>query len=123
MTVTSYLLIAIAALIIFSFLFGNQKKNFQEIDSEELKQMMKTKDVKLVDVRSKREMLAGVIGQPLKIELSGSFGNEVQKLNRNEKYVVYCRSGRRSAMASNMMTKLGFKQVYNLKGGYNAWTP
>ena len=121
MTVTTYLLIAIIAILVLSFLFQNKNKSYQDISSDELKDFMKNKDVDLIDVRTAREVQAGVIGKPHRIELSSSFGKDVQKLNKDKKYVVYCRSGRRSAMASNMMSKLGFKEVYNLKGGYNSW--
>ena len=121
MTITTYLLIAIIAILVLSFLFQNKNKSYQDISSDDLKEFMKNKDVEMIDVRTAREVQAGVIGKPHKIELSSSFGKDVQKLNKDKKYVVYCRSGRRSAMASNMMSKLGFKEVYNLKGGYNSW--
>jgi len=34
---------------------------------------------------------------------------------------VYCRSGNRSGEAKKIMTLMGFKAVYNLKGGYSNW--
>jgi len=124
MTITTYLLMSIALIIVLSFFFRGRggNKAYEEISAEDLKSMLKDKDVQLIDVRTSAETRSGVIGKPHKIELSSSFGKDVQKLNKHKKYVLYCRSGRRSAMACNMMTKLGFKHVYNLKGGYNAWT-
>lgn len=35
--------------------------------------------------------------------------------------LVYCRSGRRSVEAAKLLASLGYKEVYNLKGGFLAW--
>ena len=40
---------------------------------------------------------------------------------KGEEIVVYCRSGGRSAMATNFLMQNGFKSVKNLKGGILAW--
>ena len=46
-----------------------------------------------------------------------------QKLDRykDKKIVVYCNSGVRSKIACNILVQHGFKEVYNLKGGIDAW--
>ena len=35
--------------------------------------------------------------------------------------IVYCRSGARAALAALTLKTLGFENVANLKGGFNAW--
>ncbi len=47
---------------------------------------------------------------------------ELEKLDRNKKYLLYCRSGKISGKTLKMMNKLGFKEAYNMKGGILAWS-
>jgi len=53
--------------------------------------------------------------------------NEIEKhLNqippdRNTKIVVYCRSGRMSAIAARKLLDIGYKNVFDLRGGMKAW--
>jgi adenylyltransferase/sulfurtransferase len=42
-------------------------------------------------------------------------------LNPDDEIVVYCRSGQRSAWATEQLMHLGFQKVLNLKGGLMAW--
>ena len=35
--------------------------------------------------------------------------------------VVYCQSGKRSNVAADTLTDLGYKNVYNIRGSMNAW--
>ena len=35
---------------------------------------------------------------------------------------MYCRSGNRSGKAAKLMKELGFAEVYNLEGGFGAWS-
>jgi rhodanese-related sulfurtransferase len=48
---------------------------------------------------------------------SGSFGTEIAALPTDTTYAVYCRSGRRSAIAADQMAAAGFTSVVNLSGG------
>lgn len=45
----------------------------------------------------------------------------LSRLDRSMKYLVYCRSGYRSAHTSALMAQMGFKEIYNLIGGTIAW--
>ena len=121
---TTYIIIAAVVLIIAVLFLRSKSDNqpFNNISVSELIPLMKDKDTVLVDVRTKNEIYQGVIGKPLKIELGPSMSKKLSTLDKDKKYVVYCRSGRRSVLASNMMVKMGFKDVNNLLGGYNKWT-
>ena len=74
-----------------------------------------------IDVRTPKETAQGVIGAPKLITLGPGMKGKLSKLDRSKKYIVYCRSGKRSAMASNIMAGMGFSDVNNLEGGYLAW--
>ena len=49
------------------------------------------------------------------------FKEQLNKLDKNKKYIYHCRSGSRSARAVPIFKELGFKEVLELDGGINAW--
>jgi rhodanese-related sulfurtransferase len=120
---TIYIIMAIA-IFIFSVIFINRKSedlSFTNVSVGELYQLMKDKKTELIDVRTQNEISQGIIGNPLLIELGVGMRKKMAILDKSKKYIIYCRSGRRSVVASNIMLKMGFKDVNNLVGGYNAW--
>mgnify|MGYP002403810213 CR=1 FL=1 len=85
----------------------------------------KTSDskVQLVDVRTPEEYVQGHIDEALNINvLADNFSTEIQKMDKTKPVYIYCRSGSRSARAAKAMQELGFKEIYDLKGGYLAWS-
>ena len=50
------------------------------------------------------------------------FREKMDQLDRDKTYLVYCRSGGRSASAGAVMEEMGFTRIYNLVGGYTAWS-
>ena len=83
-----------------------------------------SEDVILLDVRTDSEVAEGMIEGAIQIDYrKDNFRDEVAKLDSSKTYVVYCRSGGRSASASKIMTEeLGFKHVNNLLGGYSDYS-
>ena len=76
----------------------------------------------ILDVRTPDEFRGGHIPKAINIDLySADFRSEIGKLDKNKKYLVYCRSGVRSAQASEIMRELGFKNIFNLLQGFNQW--
>ena len=53
---------------------------------------------------------------------SPTFKDEINKFDKNNIYVVYCRTGIRGAAARDIMKGLGFQEVYNISGGIIDWT-
>ncbi len=71
----------------------------------------------ILDVRTKEEFDEKHIAKAINLDLtSSSFEEEIDKLDRNKKYLVYCRSGNRSSMAELIMLKKGFNEVYSVDG-------
>ncbi len=76
----------------------------------------------LIDVRQPEEREIATIGG-MNIPLSElSEGLDQLKDRRDERIVVYCRSGARSDNAAAFMMSMGFTRVYNLQGGILAWS-
>lgn len=118
----TYILIALfVGLALAFFIKPSGGNNFTNLSIHEMSNLMKDRNTVLIDVRTPRETRQGMIGKPLKIELRSGMEQKFSTLDKDKKYVLYCRSGSRSAMASNMMVKMGFNDVNNLKGGYLAW--
>jgi thioredoxin len=79
-------------------------------------------NIQLVDVRTSEEFLSGHIKNAKNIDVNGpNFEAEVASLYKDIPVYVYCHSGSRSADAANQLSKMGFKQVFNLNGGIMAW--
>ena len=45
----------------------------------------------------------------------------LNKLDKEKPYIIYCMSGNRSSKASHVMKSLGFKIIYHYKKGYKDW--
>lgn len=86
------------------------------------KKIESTANAQLVDVRTPEEFKEGHLKGFTNIDWQGAnFQAEISKLDKNKPTFIHCRSGKRSAAANEAMLKLGFKEVYDLKGGINAW--
>jgi len=86
-----------------------------EIDAAKAQALVRSGAL-LVDVRERSELaqtgwLKGAIHRPM-----STFGQQARALPADRPIVLYCRSGRRSAIAGDILKSLGFTQVYNLGG-------
>jgi rhodanese-related sulfurtransferase len=52
---------------------------------------------------------------------SDTFKNELDKLDKNKTYLIYCRTGRRTGLTLDIMEEPGFIEVYNMLGGITQW--
>ena len=76
----------------------------------------------IVDVRTPEEYNEGHIAWSVNIDWDGDdFDSQIQALDKNASVFVYCYGGGRSSGAAKEMRKQGFKNVYDLKGGFAAW--
>ena len=85
--------------------------------------MIKNPNVQLVDVRTLAEHMEGHIPGSLNINVKdeANFPTAIDSLlNKSQEVAVYCRSGRRSRTAADILVKKGFK-VYNLDKGILNW--
>jgi rhodanese-related sulfurtransferase len=77
----------------------------------------------LIDVRTPEEFAAGHLEGAVNINFfDDNFEDQIKQLDRSKTVFVYCKSGGRSGKASNMMQALEFEKIYDMAGGYTAWS-
>ena len=87
------------------------------------KQALIDKKGTILDVRTVEEFENSRIPDSKNIDFYNpqNFIQEIEKLDKNISYYIYCRTGVRSANSCALMKELGFKKTYNLVGGIVEW--
>lgn len=76
----------------------------------------------VIDVRTPEEFAEGHLEGAVLIDVNDpDFEARIAELDRDQPYVLYCRSGNRSAAARQVMADLGFVDVADVDGGITAW--
>jgi rhodanese-related sulfurtransferase len=75
----------------------------------------------LLDVRTAAEVSEGAITGARNIVYDDSFAGKLANLPTDVPIFVYCAAGKRSAKAAEILKEKGYKEVYQLKGGLDAW--
>ena len=80
-------------------------------------------NVILLDVRTPEELAenGNIPGAKNHDFYAEDFKSNIDAMDRETPVMLYCRSGGRSGKAAAMLKEMGFKQVYDLNGGYTAW--
>lgn len=101
----------------------SQSQNVTSLDVAQFEKQIKEKSDKIIlDVRTADEFNEGHIPGAVMIDYyRNDFREQVNKLDKTKPVFVYCASGVRSSSAAKILAQSGFTQVYNLKGGINAW--
>ena len=74
----------------------------------------------VIDVRSKADFDKGHIEGAISIPHE-ELKTKSADLDKNKKYAVHCNKGTTGNAAQNLLLNLGFKEVYNISGGYNQY--
>jgi rhodanese-related sulfurtransferase len=77
----------------------------------------------ILDVRTPEEFSEGYIANATNLNIydANTFMSKIQSYNKENSFYLYCKSGARSAQACQIMSQLGFNNVYNLLGGITNW--
>jgi len=114
----STILITIAVLYLIIKLFGYLSRlGIKQIRPQDLDQK---KGIILLDVRTDKEYAQGHIPGAVHVPLT-DIGEKIKKLKKDKDIVVFCQNGSRSIWAIKRLMGMGYKNLYNLKGGYRAW--
>lgn len=103
-------------------LTGNQQTTMKEVTVQELKKMKDSgEDFQLIDVREVHEYdICNLEGELIPMS---DIPYNVDKISKDKKVVIHCRSGKRSGdMLLWLEKNHGFTNLYNLKGGVLAWS-
>ena len=83
----------------------------------------KLKNAILLDVRTPEEYSFGHLDGAMNVNWYDiDFKEKVDDLERSKTVYLYCKAGGRSAKAAAVMREMGFTNVVNLEGGYDAFT-
>ncbi len=113
--------------IVFSLLlisyFFNAQTNLQHVDAPTFKKLMLQKEAVLIDLRTNDELInKGKIKGATQIDFfSKTAEAQIEKLDKNKTYLLYCAGGGRSGECAELMQKLGFKNIVNLEKGFDDW--
>lgn len=129
MTKATYLigisLVLLTILVIFTNMSTPQVTSaaqLQTVGVSEFAYQIKTDNAVLLDIRTPQEFADGKIEGATNLDFySPSFIEQLQQLDRNAEYKIYCNSGNRSSSALEIMERLGFTNVTELGGGIQAW--
>lgn len=111
-------------IIVFAVLAANGGLNGAPFDLEaiEFKTQLNNGTAHLIDVRTPEEFEDIRIEGAQNIDFNApDFEAQIAQINKSEPVYLYCRSGLRAARAQRKMKKMGFEEVYNLKGGLIGW--
>jgi rhodanese-related sulfurtransferase len=102
---------------------SNNGFSYSKLSPQEYEAVLKdSSNYYLVDVRTaaeyKRAHLPGAVNYSY---LNFHIGRDIDSLDRNKLVLVYCQTCHRSPLAARKMKHMGFRKVYDLKGGYQKW--
>ena len=94
--------------------------SYKDIPASELATMLKNKDFVFINVHI--PFAGNIAGTDLSIAYD-EIGQNLSQLrtDKNAKIVLYCRSGRMSEITAEELVSLGYKNIWNLKGGMVGW--
>lgn len=95
---------------------------FHELSAKEGKQLIASKKPLILDVRTPREYYAGHLANAKLIPVQ-QLADRISEIAdyKNNDILVYCRSGNRSTVASEILVRNGFKKIHNMKNGITGW--
>jgi rhodanese-related sulfurtransferase len=113
---------ALALVLGVSCAWAEQATKVEAITAEELQKQLQAGETKplLIDVREPGEYEAVHIDGALLAPL-GSVTERLEAIDKNQRIVLVCRSGRRSAKAYELLRERGFTALKNLDGGMLRW--
>lgn len=100
----------------------SNRHTFRTIEARQAAPMASRQNIIILDVRTPQEFAAGHLPGAINIDyLNPTFSDSIRQLEKNKKYLVYCKSGNRSTKAADIMQQLGFRKVTNMLGGITRW--
>ncbi|MCU0333848.1 MAG: rhodanese-like domain-containing protein [Chitinophagaceae bacterium] len=118
---TKFVLIALLAMLATGCASTNEAGNKLLNEKQTARRLQQSKYA-LLDVRTRQEYDSAHMPDAILIDYKAdSFVTSLSQLDKSKKWIVYCRSGKRSDGAASKMKAAGFKKVFQLSGGMYQW--
>ena len=103
---------------------GQASKNIKMIEATGFAEKINTtQKPQILDVRTPEEFTQGHIDDAVNVNwLGDNFVADAKKFDKTKPIFVYCKSGNRSKKATEKLNELGFKNIYELEGGFMKWS-
>ena len=96
--------------------------NVLDVKNHQMVKLLEDNPGVLLDIRTPEEVSKGFLKNASFINFyDENFLQKASWVKKNQPIYVYCHAGGRSSKAAEMLIELGFREVYNLVGGYSKW--
>ena len=93
---------------------------FKDLDPHKAQEMVEEGSVNVIDIRDPGSYSAGHI--PSAVSLNDTNVKEfIESTDKEKPLIVYCYHGISSRGAAEYLSQNGFKEVYSMTGGFEAW--
>jgi len=102
---------------------AQSKWNVKDVDAATAQKLLAgNKELRVLDVRTPEEYAEGHIAGALNVDFkAANFAEELAKLDKDQAYILHCRSGGRSTKALPILKDNHFSTIYHLNNGFNDW--
>ena len=109
-------------LFFYTLLVFLQSPIIHDVSKDDVLNLLEDKSIDIIDLRTDKEFSDGNIKYSYNIDFQKrEFIDNLNLLDKEKAYIIYCKSGNRSEKASLIMKSLGFKVIYHYKKGYQDW--
>ena len=112
----------LAIVCVFFSCKEKQSDGIKVVGVNEFSEVIDSENIQLLDVRTPGEIVDGKIANAIEINFfDDDFKQQISKLDKDKPIAVYCKAGGRSNKAAHILYEIGFKEIYDLEGGYTSW--
>lgn len=116
------LLLATCVGFLFIACNSQETEHYKVLAADHYEEVVTDTNVQIIDVRTAGEFADGHVKGAENADIQDKdFERIVSELDKDKPVYIYCRSGVRSAKAGKALEEMGFKEIYDLKGGILAW--
>jgi thiosulfate sulfurtransferase len=93
---------------------------FKEISAQKAQEMVEEDSANVVDIRNPGSYAAGHIPNAVSLN-DGNVKEYIESADKEKPLIVCCYHGNSSRGAAEYLSQNGFKEVYSMTGGFEAW--
>ena len=121
-SVTRLLTLVLALSVVFTACGGSATGTLETVSANAASDIIGEPGTVLLDIRTPAEFADARIDGAINIDFyAADFADQIAALDRDGRYVVYCRSGNRSGQAMGLFRDLGFTDVHEIGSGILSW--